>query len=467
MDIANIDGGIMSRKKNLASSRNDAELRSGAGLRKGNIRSDFSLFGVSCEGIDTALAKRHLLLLVIIAIIAEFAIVFFTTSLFHSFIDYFDFQYYLQAAVNVMQGQVPYADFGFDYPPFAFIPIFLAFIPAILFNSVGVFVLSFQFLMVICDIVIVVCIYLIGLKLYSEKTAFIAAFLYATAFSVGYFVLTKYDAFPTCILMLAVLFTVYNRSIRGYIAIIAGILAKIFPGIAIPFVALYNAKSTSLRQEAISFLKIGIPVAVILFVPVLILKPGIILSYISGSLIRSAVYVNTATYTAYSYLHTVLNLGISVSEVSLLMYILMVLIVLFLFAIAYSEPEKDTRFLIKLLAVSIFVVVFCMAYHSPQYVVWYTPFVCLLVADSLPGILLFYTTQAITYIEFPLSFGTLYTNTAYTGAPGTSGWYCALALFTIDIVTYILLMYMAVKPTGTHFRMLLESLHGEMQKKTE
>ena len=457
----------MSRKKNQASSRDDAEPVSGVEGKKRKIRSEFSLFGISCEGVDAAQAKRHLLLLGLLTLVAEFAIVFFTTSVFHSFIDYFDFQYYLQAAANVMQGQVPYAGFGFDYPPFAFIPIFLAIIPAILFGSAEAFVFSFQFLMVVCDIVIVACIYLIGLKLYSEKIAFTAAFLYATAFSVGYFVLTKYDAFPTCILMLAVLFTVYRRSFRGYIALVAGILAKIFPGIALPFVVLYNAKATSLREEIISFLKVGIPVAVVLLVPVLVLKPGIILSYISGSLVRSAVYVNTATYTVYAYLNTVLGIGISVSTVSLLMYILMGLILLFLFAIAYIEPEKDTRLLIKSLALSIFVVVFCMAYHSPQYVVWYTPVVCLLVADSLPGIILFYTTQAVTYIEFPLSFGTLYTNTTYTGASGTSGWYCALALFTIDIVTYLLLMYVAVRPTGAHLRMLLDRVPGIKQKKPE
>jgi hypothetical protein len=366
-----------------------------------------------------------------------------------------------------MQGQVPYADFGFDYPPLAFIPILLAFIPAILFNNAAAFILSFQFLMVICDVIIVICIYLIGLKLYNEKTAFVAAFLYATAFSVGYFVLTKYDAFPTSILMLAVLFTVYNRSIQGYISIVVGTLAKIFPGIALPFVALYNAKSTSLRQEILSILKIGIPVAVILFVPVLIIKPGIIISYISGSLVRSDVYVNTATYTLYAYLHDVLNLGISVSTVSFLMYILMGLVLLFLLAIAYIEPKKDARFLVKLMAVSIFVVVFCMAYHSPQYVVWYTPFVCLLVADSLQGIILLYVTQAITYIEFPLSFGALYTNTSYASSAGTPGWYLALALFTVDIVAYLFLMYVAVKPTNTHIRILLNRVSGKQERKTE
>ena len=457
----------MSKKKNQESNQDRANAVSGPGVKRRKKLSEFSLFGISCDGINAIDIKRHLIYLIIIAIIAKFVIAFVTTSVFHSFIDYFDFQYYLQAAVNIMQGQVPYADFGFDYPPLAFIPILLAFIPAILFNSATAFILSFQFLMVICDIIIVICIYLIGLKLYNEKTAFVAAFLYATSFSVGYFVMTKYDAFPTSILMLAVLFTVYNRNIRGYISIVVGTLAKIFPGIALPFVVLYNAKSTSLWQEIISFLKIGIPVTAILLIPILILKPGIILSYISGSLVRSDVYVNTATYTLYAYLHEVLNLGVSVSGVSYLMYILMGLVLLFLLAIAYIEPKKDVRFLVKLMAVSIFVVVFCMAYHSPQYVVWYTPFVCLLVADSLQGIILLYVTQAITYIGFPLSFGVLYTNTTYASPAGTPGWYLALALFTVDIIAYLLLMYVAVKPTGTHLRMLLDYLPGKRAKKTE
>jgi hypothetical protein len=456
----------MSRKKSQILGQDTEDIVSGPGLKGKKKTLKFSVFGISYERIDPALVKRHLAYLVLIAILAKFIVIFATTAVFHSFIDYFDFQYYLQGAINILQGQVPYADFNFSYPPLAFVPIFLAFIPALLLQNGNAFVLSFQFLMVICDIIIVICIYLIGLKLYNEKTAFIAAFLYATAFSVAYFVLTKYDAFPTCILMLAVLFTVYNRNIRGYLALVLGFLAKIFPVIVLPFTALYNAKSTSLKQEIISILKIGIPVAVVCLVPVLVLKPEIILSYFSGSLVRTDVYVNTATYTLYAYLHDIMHLGISAATVSSLMYLLMGLLLLFLVAIAYIEPEKDTRFLVKLLAVSIFVVIFCMKYHSPQYIVWFTPFVCLLVADSLYGIILFYVTQAITYFEFPLAFGTLYLNVNYVGETGTSVWYLALVFFTVNFVAYILLMYLAVKPTGSHARMLFGKIREKLVKKS-
>jgi len=450
------------------STRNKGSSLCGVGTRKKN---SFSVLGISYNDIPVSLVKRHLLYLIAIAIITKIVVILVSLSYFTvilgpsngtteiTFYDSYDFLYYLQSASNILlQGQIPYVNFSFDYPPLVFVPIFLAFIPAYVFNSQDVFICSFQFLMVVCDIITVICIYLVGLRLYNEKTAFIAGVLYASAFSVAYFVLSKYDAFPTCILMLAVLFTVYHREILGYGAVVAGFLAKIFPIISLPFFMIYNAKSTSIRQEMVTLLKIGLPVAIICLIPIILLNPGILLSYLSGSLVRSAVYVNTATYAIYAYLHDILHLGISLGTLSTGMDILMGLILLFLIAIAYLEPKKDTCFLVKLLAVAIFVVVFCMNYHSPQYVVWFTPFVCLLVADNLYGIVIFYVTQAITYIEFPLAFTTLYVNGNYIGDAGTPLWYIALLFFTINFAAYLLLMYVAVKPTGSHARMLLAKI---------
>lgn len=465
----------MSRKKKQIPDWDTTGITSTSSGKEKKKKSGLSLFGIYIENINPSQVKRHLLYLIILAILTIIIVICVTTLFltiltgtpFIHYYDSFDFRYYLKAAYNILQqGQIPYAEFGFDYPPFVFIPIFIALIPGILFNNEEIFIYSFQLLMVICNIVIIICIYLIGLKLYNEKTAFIAAGLYATAFSVAYFILIKYDAFPTCILMLAVLFTVYSRNIIGYIALVGGFLAKIFPVIAVPFTVLYNAKSTSIRQEILYILKIWIPVAVVCLVPILILKPGILASYFSGSLVRTNVNVNTVTYTLYVYLHDILNLGISVTTVSTLMYILMGLILLFLVAFAYIEPKKDTRFLIKLLALSIFVVIFCMKYHSPQYVVWFTPFVCLLVADSIYGIVIFYMTQVITYIEFPLAFGTLYLNENYLGVSGTTLWYLTLVFFTINFVAYFLLMYLAVKPTGSHAHMLIGKIREKLAKKS-
>jgi hypothetical protein len=454
----------MSRKKSQESNRNPSDIVVNSGRKGVRGNPGFSFFGISCDGIDSDLIKRHIFYLALLSVLTKVIIFFTTTFIFHSFIDYFDFQYYLQSASNIAQGQIPYVSFGFDYPPLAFIPIILAFIPAVLLNNTGIFVLLFQVQMVICDIVIVICVYLIGLKLYTEKTAFTGALLYATAFSAAYFVLTKYDAFPTSILMLAVLFSVYSKKVQGYLALVIGFFVKIFPVIALPFIVLYNAKSTSLKQEIVSILKIGIPVLVILLLPFLLLKPEILLSYFSGSLVRNDVYVNTATNTLYAYLHDVVNLGIPATAVSNVMYLIMGLMLLLLAVAAWVDPKKEPRHLIKFLLVAVFTVVFCLKYHSPQYIIWFTPFVCLLVADSLTGVILFYGTQVLTYLEFPLLFGTLYVNGEYLSPAGSYGWYLALFFFTLVYAAYLALVYLAVKPTMAHVKKFRSNLEAAIRK---
>lgn len=265
--------------------------------------------------------------------------------------------------------------------------------------------------------------------------------------------------------MVAVLFTIYGMNTRGYVVVIAGFLAKIFPIISIPFVVLYNTKTTSLKQELYTILKIGIPVTAILLLPVILLKPGVLVSYFSASLVRTDIYVNTATYTIYAYLHDVMNLGISTTIISNLMYLLMGFVLLVLVVFTYVDPRKDPNHLLKLLLLSIFTVVSCMKYHSPQYIVWFTPFVCLLIADTLYGVTAFYFTQILTYLEFPLLFGTLYTNDKYISPVGSYGWYLALFFFTLEYAAYIVLVYLAVKPSVSHLKKFKDDFEKKIIKK--
>ncbi|MDD5142611.1 hypothetical protein [Methanoregula sp.] len=385
-----------------------------------------------------------------LSVIVKICVLFATVFIFNSFVDTFDHQYYLQNFINVMDGKIPYADFGFDYPPLAFLPIALAFLPALLFNSAGMFILSFQALMILFDAVIVCCVYLIGLKLYPERTAFLAGILYATAFAGAYFVLTKYDAFPTALLMIAILFAVYRKPKGGYLSATAGLLAKIYPAVALPFIVLYNSAVTSLKEEVYSILKILIPILVILGVPILVFRPSIITSYIGGSLVRSDVYVNTATNTIYALFNNILHVSVSANVISAGMYGFMVVALLILLFYGWIVRIQKEKMLIKLVALALFVIVFCMKYHSPQYILWFLPLVCLLVADSLAGIAMFYITQVVAYIEFPLAFGTLYVNTSYVSPVDTPGWYFAWLFFAVESVLFIVLMYLAVRPTRAH-----------------
>jgi hypothetical protein len=333
-----------------------------------------------------------------------------------------------------------------EYPVLFFIPIILAFIPAVLTQSALVFIFSFQFLMVICDIVIAVCVYLIGLKIGNQKTAFQCGILYATAISAAYFVLTKSDAFATCIMMLALLFAVYGKSAWSYLSATLGFFTKVFPAILLPFLVFFHAKKTSLREELLPAIKIFAAACIVLLLPFVLISPDNLRTYLFATGGSAGVYANTVTYTLYAYLHDLAGLGISVDAVSALMYVLMGLCLLLLVYMAYADRKMSEKALLTFVLCAIFCAVFFSKFHSPQYILWYTPLLALLAGGDLFRIGLFYITQILAYIEFPLMFGKYYVNAAYVGAPGSLDFYLTLAFFTVQYILLLALIYSLVRP---------------------
>lgn len=435
--------------------RNKDELVSRKGKR--GMRP-FTFLGTQFDSVDVDTVKHHIIFLVIASIVTKFIVIFATTIVFNSFIDLFDIGTYLKHAMPLMQGQLPYINYQIEYPVLSFFPILLAFIPALLLQNVMVFVYSFQIFMALFDIIIVISIYLIGLKIWNEKTAFFAGLIYASAFATAYLVLTKSDAFPTCLLMGAVLFTIYGMNMRGYICTTLGFFSKVFPAIALPFIVLYNAKTTSLKEEIISVVKVIIPASLIFFVPLVLIRPEVANAYLVATGSTVGFFVNTATFTLFTYLHDIGHLGIALTTVSAFMYLVMGLVICSLIYLAYSEPQKKPILLLKIIFCAIFTTIYLSKFHSPQYIVWYTPLLCLLVSQDLPKILLFYLTQIFAYIEFPLMFGKFYTNLEYVNPQGSNGWYVTLAFFTLEYLTLIILLYFVLRPDTGVISMIKESI---------
>ncbi len=142
-------------------------------------------------------------------------------------------------------------------------------------------------------------------------------------------------------MMLAVLFTVYDMNTRGYISTSLGFFAKIFPIVAMPFIVLYNAKTNSLKAEILSAGKILLILCAVLLLPLAIINPNAIQSYIFTTGGSVGIYANTATYTLYANLNEVLHLGISSGLVSLFMYGGMAVALLFLLYVSYISEERD------------------------------------------------------------------------------------------------------------------------------
>lgn len=413
--------------------------------KKRRGRTPFTFLGHEFESIDAGVARQHIIWLILAVIIAKFLVAFVTTVVFGSFIDAFDIGIYLKYTLLTLGGEFPYTSAEFQYPVLAFIPMMIAVIPAFLFQSQMAFVFAFQALMIVCDIVTILCVYLICLKLWDEKTALYAGLLYAAAFSAAYFVITKYDAFPTALLMLAILFTVYGQKMKGYAASVLGAFAKIFPGIALPFLVLYNAKRTSLKEEIVSAMKIGLPIFLVLFVPLFLLYPETLKIYLP---VRSELgyYSNTLTFTIYSWLHDVLGLGVSIGIVSAVMYAVMGIGILLLLFAAWKLPQKDPVLMLKLMLFAIILVVLCSKVRSPQYIVWFTPLLCILAIDDIKKIAALLVFQALAYIEFPLMFGAFYTALTYTEPVLSSGWTITLVMFTLEYLALLVCLWLVVKP---------------------
>lgn len=425
--------------------KNRDERRSG-GKGESGAQETVAFLSAVFPGADAAIVKQHLRTLIIASLLVKLAVFFGTQVVFNSFIDTFDLQFYFEHGMKLLNGQIPYLSFEFDYPVLIFIPIVLALIPAVLLKSIAIFMISFQLLMFLCDCLTLLCVYFIALKLFNEKAAFLAGILYATAFSSAYFVLTKYDAFPTCLLMLAVFFTVCGMNVRGYLAAGLGFFAKIFPAIAFPFLVIHNAKKTTLQDEILTVLKVMVPLAALLLLPILVVRPGAIRTYLFATGASVGVYVNTVTYTLYSWLHGVGTIGIAPESLSLGMYGLMGITLLYLLYAAFADTERRPVTLVKTLLCAFITVIFFTKFHSPQYVVWFTPLLCLLVIDDLVKIVLFYVVQTFAFIEFPLMFGSYYTNLEYTSAAGSPGWYLTLVFFTLQYLTLLILVILIVRP---------------------
>ena len=186
----------------------------------------------------------------------KFFTIILATRVFFSFIDLFDITYYLNFAAKVYAGKIPYVQFSLDYPQGVLLSILLPLVlviisgglPALVAGNPMGYVFFHQALMCLFDLGTVILVYLIGLRLYDERKAFFAGILYATAFSSAYFVLTKYDAYPTFFLVLAVALFIYGRETGAYLSGAWGFLVKWFPVFALPYFLILDLKKGMERR---------------------------------------------------------------------------------------------------------------------------------------------------------------------------------------------------------------------------
>jgi len=397
--------------------------------------------------------KQHIKYLIGLSLISKLFLFILTIFILKSGMDTFGMMYYYDHAISIFNGSYPYISYYYEYPLLSFLPVVIALVPSLLFNSILLYVVIFSLLMIVCDCITTTCVYLISRKIWDDpKKAFISACLYISAISAAYFVMIEHSAFSECLLMIGLTMVIYgkdvvknNSIVNDYFAFICGYFVKVYPIVALPFVVLYKSKSTSLKQEIISSLWAIIPASIVLFLPLFILNPDSIKTFIPARM-DIGYFPNTIIWTSHVWLHDIAKLSITIDTVLMFVYVCMGIGFVLLGYTALKYKKQEPVILIKFVLCAIMLIVLSFKVRSPQYVVWFSPLMCILIADNVYKIGLFYFTQILAYIEFPLTFGLLWTNIEYTNPIYSTNWYIALILFTLQFSGLVLLTWVAIEP---------------------
>ncbi|MGN6429812.1 MAG: glycosyltransferase 87 family protein [Gaiellaceae bacterium] len=180
------------------------------------------------------------------------------------------YQRYGDAMVN---GQIPYLDFSVEYPPAA-LPVFV--LPAIGdHHDPNTYRWNFEALMVVCGLLAIagVAIALGALRAGPERLFAALAFATLAPLALGSVILTRFDLWPTALLVLGLAAVLAERRRLGLGVLGLAASAKIFPAVVVPLALTYIWRRRG-RREALVCAGIFAAVVALCFLPFVRLSPG-------------------------------------------------------------------------------------------------------------------------------------------------------------------------------------------------
>jgi uncharacterized membrane protein len=181
-----------------------------------------------------------------------------------------DVALYASDAQRMLDGQVPYRDFFFEYPPGA-LAAFV--VPALV--STAHYTLLFKLLMTLLGAA-TLCVTAgvsasAGLSL--RRTALALASMALAPLLLGPLLLDEYDLWPTLITCLALLAVLRARDSLGAALLGLGTATKVFPVVIVPAAVVWIYRQSG-RRPALRFLTVAIAAAAALYLVFAALGPG-------------------------------------------------------------------------------------------------------------------------------------------------------------------------------------------------
>jgi hypothetical protein len=171
----------------------------------------------------------------------------------------------------IVDGKVPYRDFGVEYPPGA-LPAFAA--PAVGKPSFSLYNREFQVLMALCGAgaLAAMAVVLRSLNASVERTVAALGFFALAPLVLGSVILYRYDLWPAALTVAGIAGILAARQRLGFAALGLGIAAKAFPAVVLPPALVYVWRTRG-RREALVSLGVAAVVVAVVVVPFLALAP--------------------------------------------------------------------------------------------------------------------------------------------------------------------------------------------------
>ena len=213
-------------------------------------------------------------------VVAVAALVLFSASwrgLHHGFYtrdQIVDTPVYQRYGDAMARGQVPYRDFGLEYPPGA-LPVFV--IPALGHHRVeqfDSFRRSFEWVMWVCGLVVLAAMAIALRAVRASRARMTAALVFAalSPLALGSVVLSRFDLWPAAITAVALAAIVSGRLRLGHAVLGLAVAAKVYPAVMVPL-AVAHVWGKRGRREALICLGVLVAAVAVVVVPFLALAP--------------------------------------------------------------------------------------------------------------------------------------------------------------------------------------------------
>jgi Glycosyltransferase family 87 len=284
-------------------------------------------------------------------------------------------------------GRVPYRDFPVEYPPGA-LPAFVAPEPF------GDYPSAFAWVMAGCGVLLV-----LATALVRTEAAFYVAL---TPVLVGSLILSRFDLWPTLLLVAALAALLAGRDRLGWALLGAAVAAKLWPLVVVPVALAWSIR----RGRGWSSLA-GLAVVAVAFLPFFAIAPRGMWDSLSGEASRPLQIesLGAAVFTTFGHPRIVSSHGsqnvaghgaagalVSVAEIA----------VLFALWVGFARGPAERERLLRYSAATACAFVALNKVLSPQYLIWLIPLVALVRgARGLAAVALLTLACVLTQVWFP------------------------------------------------------------------